>query len=101
MIFILEKSLSSSPLSPDDGGIFMSVTALKSMTSASLSSLFAKYTAMDKELNPSIDEMTDDEFTFLLEEVVKKPELVRSLSVLQLQRIALTYIKHHTLQEVK
>ncbi|MBP9741926.1 MAG: hypothetical protein KBD37_01060 [Burkholderiales bacterium] len=101
MVFILEKALSSSPLNPNDGGIFITLKALKSMTSASISSLFAKYTAMDKQLNPSVDEMTNDEFEFLLEECVKKPELVKSLSVLQLQRIAHTYIKHLTLLQGK
>lgn len=101
MVFILEKALSSSPFNPNDGGIFLTIKALKSMTSASLSSLFAKYTAMDKQLNPCVDEMTDDEFEFLLEECVKKPELVSSLSVLQLQRIAHTYIKHLILLQDK
>lgn len=101
MVFILEKALSSSPLNPGDGAVFMTLKALKSMTSASLSSLFAKYTAMDKQLNPCVDEMTDNEFEFLLEECVKKPELVSSLSVLQLQRIAHTYIKHLILLQDK
>lgn len=101
MVFILEKALSSSPFNPNNGGIFLTIKALKSMTSASLSSLFAKYTAMDKQLNPCVDEMTDDEFEFLLEECVKKPELVSSLSVLQLQRIAHTYIKHLILLQDK
>ncbi|MFN8769713.1 MAG: hypothetical protein ACK5Z5_07550 [Neisseriaceae bacterium] len=101
MIFILEKALSSSPLNPADGAVFITLKALKNMTSASLSSLFAKYTAMDKQLNPCVDEMTDSEFDFLIEECVKKPELVSSLSVLQLQRIALTYIKQLTLLQDK
>jgi len=94
MVFILEKALSSSPFNVEDGNIFMTLKTLRSLTSASLSSLFAKYTAMDKQLNPCVDEMTDVEFEFLLEECIKKPELVNSLSVLQLQRIALIYIKH-------
>lgn len=94
MVYILEKALSSSPLNPTDGAVFMTLKALRTMTAASLSSLFAKYTAMDKQLNPCIDEMTDDEFEFLLEECVKKPESVSKLSVLQLQRIAHTHIKH-------
>jgi hypothetical protein len=93
MIYVLDKALSSSPLCPGDGQIFMSLKALKTMTSASLSSLFAKYTAMDKQFSPCIDEMTDEEFEYLLEECVKKPALVRELSVLQLQRIALSYIQ--------
>lgn len=101
MIFILEKALSSSPLNPEDGGVFMTIKALKAMTSASLSSLFAKYTALDKQLNPCIDEMTDSEFEFLVEECLKKPELVSSLSVLQLQRIAHTYLKQLTLLKGK
>lgn len=101
MIFILDKALSSSPLNPNDGTIFITIKALKSMTSASLSSLFAKYTAMDKQLNPCIDEMTDAEFDFLMEECVKKPELVSGLSVLQLQRIAHTYIKQLMLLQGK
>jgi hypothetical protein len=101
MVFILEKALSSSPLNPADGAVFITLKALKSMTSASLSSLFAKYTAMDKQLNPCVDEMTDSEFDFLMEECVKKPELVSSLSVLQLQRIALTYIKQLMLLQDK
>ncbi|MCE3267808.1 MAG: hypothetical protein K0R49_60 [Burkholderiales bacterium] len=101
MVFILEKALSSSPLNPNDGAIFMTLKALKSMTSASLSSLFAKYTAMDKQLNPCVDEMSDAEFEFLMEECVKKPELVSSLSVLQLQRITHTYIKHLILLQGK
>ena len=97
MIFVLEKALSSSTLSPDDGHIFMTKKTLKNLTSASLTSLFAKYTALDKQYSPNIDEMTDSEFEYLLEEVVKKPQLVSTLSVLQLQRMAHTYIKYLTL----
>jgi hypothetical protein len=93
MVHVLHKSLSSSPLCANDNQVFMTVKALRSMTSASLSSLFAKYTAMDKQFNPCIDEMTDEEFEYLLEECVKKPVLVKELSVLQLQRIALSYIQ--------
>ena len=97
MIFVIEKALSSSPLNPDDGHIFMTKKTLKNLTSASLTSLFAKYTALDKQYSPNIDEMTDSEFEYLLEELVKKPQLVSTLSVLQLQRIAHTYIKYLTL----
>ena len=93
MIYMLERSLSSSPLNPTDGSIFLPIEALKNMTTASLSTLFAKYVAMDKHFSPNIDDMTDNEFQFLLDECVKKPELVSNLSVLQLQRIAHIYIQ--------
>lgn len=87
-VHILYFALSPCPEQVDEGYVQMPLKGLWSMTENQINQLYQIWKDFDKEMNPDIDTMTDEEFYILVDDVKKKPELLFNASLMELRKIA-------------
>lgn len=90
-VHILFYALTPCPEQANEGYAQLKIKDLWHMTENQINRLYQIWMEFDKEKNPDIDNMTEEEFNILLEDVKKKPELLLGASYRQLQRIATFY----------
>lgn len=92
MINILYYALSPCPEQVDEFRAQFTKNQLNSMTENQIYRLYDLWCDIDREYNPCIDDLSEEAFNEMLDEVVKKPDLISRLSLKQLERLSTYFI---------
>lgn len=90
-VHILYFALTPCPQQANDAYAQLKVKEIWYMTENQIHQLYQTWVEFDKEYNPDVDNMTEEEFSILLEDVKKKPELLFNASYRQLLRMNMYY----------
>ena len=92
MTKILYRALSPCPEQVYNGKTEFTNKQLESMTCNQIYRLYELWLDIDREYNPCVDDLTEEAFNQMLDEVVKKPDLILHLSLKQLERLSTYFI---------
>lgn len=92
MLHILYYALSPCPEQVYDGKGPFTLKQLNFMTENQIYRLYELWCDIDREYNPCVDDLSEEAFNEMLDEVVKKPDLILRLSLKQLERLSTYFV---------